>query len=127
MSGPGAPRVLGAPGRGAGRCRAAWDIALSAVLLVVAYVGYWIGALFGFLQLSLLTPCPDGVCGTAQAGGVQFTAALVIFLLGVVGTAGTVALQVFRRRSWWAALATLVLSIGGWFAASAIAQAALAS
>ncbi len=109
------------------RRRAAWDVAVSAVLLVVAYIGYWIATFFAFLQLSLLTPCPEGACGTVHAGGVQFTAALVIFLLGVVGTAGTVVLQVFRRRSWWAALATLVLTIGGWLVASALFTAALAS
>jgi len=107
------------------RRRAAWDIAVSAVLLVVAYIGYWIAVFFAFLQLSLLTPCPHDVCGTAQAGSVQFVAALVIFLLGVLGTAGVIALQVFRRRSWWAATATLVLTIGGWFTAFGLYSAAL--
>jgi len=118
------PRVLGAQPTGSRR-RAAWDIAVSAVLLVVAYIGYWVATFFAFLQLSLLTPCPDGTCGTVHAGGVQFVAALVIFLLGVLGTAGVVALQVFRRRSWWAALATLVVTIGGWFVAFGLYTAAL--
>jgi hypothetical protein len=107
------------------RRRTAWDVALSAVLLVLAYVAYWIAAFFAFLQLSLLTPCPDGHCGTAQAGGIQFVAALIVFLVGVVGTAGVIALQVFRRRSWWAAAATLVLTVGGWFTAFGFYTAAL--
>ena len=119
------PRVLGAPGSVPPGRRAAWDIAMSAVLLVVSYVGYWIGTLFAFLQLSLLTPCPEGRCGTVHAGGVQFVAALVIFLLGVLGTAGVVVLQLRRRRSWWAALATLVLTITGWFVAFGLYTAAL--
>ena len=110
-----------------GRRRAAWDISVSAVLLVVAYIAYWIGVFFAFLIVSLLTPCPDGQCGSAQAGGVQFAAALIILLVGVIGTAGVIVLQVFRRRSWWAAAATLVLTIGGWFTAVGLYQAALAS
>jgi hypothetical protein len=118
-------RLLGTPST-TGRRRSAWDIALSAVLLVVAYFAYWIGALFGFLQLSLLGPCPSPVaCGTAHAGTVQFVAALAIFLIGVVGTAGVIALQVLRRRSWWAAATTLVLTVGGWFTASGLYTAAL--
>lgn len=121
MSGP---RILGARPVSPRR-RAAWDIALSAVLLVVAFVAYAIAAFFAFLQLSLLTPCPQTPCGTVHAGGVQFVAALVIFLLGVLGTAAVVVLQILRRRSWWAALATLVLTIAGWFVAFGLYTAAL--
>jgi hypothetical protein len=109
------------------RRRAAWDVALSALLLVVSYIAYWIATFFAFLNLSILTPCASETCGTAQAGNVQFVAALVIFLLGVVGTAGVVVLQVLRRRSWWAAGATLVLTIAGWFTAFGFYQAALLS
>jgi hypothetical protein len=117
-------RVLGARPAPARR-RAAWDIAVSAVLLVVACIAYWIATFFAFLQLSLLTPCPEAPCGTVHAGGVQFVAALVIFLLGVLGTAAVVVLQILRRRSWWAALATLVLTIAGWFVAFGLYTAAL--
>jgi hypothetical protein len=125
VSGPVRASVIG-PGRD-GRRRVAWDIALSAVLLVVAYVAYWIATFFAFLQLSLLTPCDAATasCGTAQAGNVQFLAAVIVFLMGVIGTAGVVVLQVLRRRSWWAAAATLVLTVGGWFTASGLYQAAL--
>ena len=112
---------------GAVRRRAPWDVALSVVLLVVAYFAYWIGTVFAFVSLSILAPCPDGVCGTAQAGGVQFVAALVIFLLGVAGTAATIVLFLFRRRSWWAAATTLVLTVAGWFTAFGLYSAALAS
>jgi uncharacterized membrane protein len=107
------------------RRRAAWDLALSAVLLVVAYAAYWIAFVFAFLQLSLLTPCATAGCGTAAAGNIQFLAALGVFLVGVLGTAGVVVLQVLRRRSWWAATATLVLTLGGWILASVLFQATL--
>jgi len=117
--------VLPVPGAAGRRRRAAWDIAISAVLLVVSYTGYWIAVFFAFLQLSLLTPCPEAPCGTSHAGGVQFVAALVIFLIGVLGTAGVVVLQILRRRSWWAAVATLVLTIAGWFVAFGLYTAAL--
>lgn len=115
------------PGAGAGRRRAPWDVALSVVLLVVTYLAYWIGTVFAFVSLSILAPCPDGVCGTAQAGGVQFVAALVIFLVGVVGTAVTILLFVLRRRAWWAAAATLALTVAGWFTAFGLYSAALTS
>lgn len=120
----GTARLLGI---GQGRRRAGWDLALSVGLLVVSYAVYWIAFVFAFLQLSLLAPCASAGCGTVQAGTVQFLAALVLFLVGVLGTAGVVVLQVLRRRSWWAAAATLVVTLGGWILASVLFQASLPS
>lgn len=123
MTGPLRSAVLARPVRR----RAGWDLALSAVLLVASSVAYWIGFVFAVLGLSLLTPCSAGVCGSAQAGGVQFVAALALFVLGVVGTVLVVALQVVRRRSWWVGATALVLTIGGWFTAFGLSRVALLS
>ena len=95
------------------RRRAAWDIAISVVLLVLSYAAYWIGAVFALFSLAFLDSC-SGDCSTTMAGDAQFSTALLLFALGVVGTAGTILLLVFRRRGWWAAAATLVLTIAGW-------------
>ena len=95
------------------RHRAAWDIAISVVLLVLSYAAYWIGAVFALFSLAFLDSC-TGACITTMAGDAQFSTALVLFALGIVGTAGTIVLLVVRRRAWWAAAATLALTIAGW-------------
>ncbi|HXR44322.1 MAG TPA: hypothetical protein VN759_05910 [Pseudolysinimonas sp.] len=92
---------------------AAWDVAISIVLLVLSYAAYWIGAVFALFSLALLDSC-SGDCSAPTAGSAPFTTALLLFALGIVGTAGTIVLLVFRRRGWWAAAATLVLTLAGW-------------
>ncbi len=99
------------------RHRVAWDIAVSVILLVASYAAYWIGAVFALFSLALLDSCA-GACSTTLAGDVQFTTALLLFGFGVLGTACTILLLVFRRRGWWAAAVTLVLTIAGWLVGS---------
>lgn len=89
------------------RTRAAWDIVLSIVFLVVAMVGALVAAFAQFFIFAFTDYCPPATCHLDEAVGGVF---VVWFLIGAVILAAIVLTIVFlvkRRRAWWIGLSAI--------------------
>ncbi|MFC5503595.1 hypothetical protein ACFPJ4_15220 [Lysinimonas soli] len=119
MSQDGIPTIVLVPVRR----RAVWDIAVSIIALVFSYAVFFIGAVFAVLGASFAQDCSSCNTGPATGGLVGLAAALAFVAL--IGTIATIVLQVFRRRTWWVAAATLLVVIVGWIVGFAVFASAL--
>jgi uncharacterized BrkB/YihY/UPF0761 family membrane protein len=94
------------------RRRAAWDIALSIVFLVLAVITALVGAIGQLFVLAFTDYCP-GTCNIDEAVGAVFVVWAIIGFVVLASTIITIVLLVRRRRAWWVALIGLVVAGGG--------------
>ena len=100
------------------RRRALWDIVVSIVALVFSCAVFFIGAVFSVFGVAFAQDCSS--CNTGPASGGLIALAAALAFVALIGTIVTIVLQVFRRCSWWVALATLLLVIVGWIVGFAV-------
>ena len=98
------------------RRRAVWDVVLSVLFLIGTVIAYFGGALMSVFLMAFTDYCPPGCDVDAGVGRVFAVGAVITFCV-LAAIAGTVVLQVRRRRSWWVGLAAGILVVGLWIVA----------
>jgi hypothetical protein len=111
------------------RQRAAWDVAISIVLIVFTNVSFILGAIFALLGTAFTSTCRMGeyACETVSAQSVPFAVGAILAFIALLGSVLTIVLLVRRRRGWWLALTTLLIVVIGWVVGFLLFAAALTS
>jgi len=108
------------------RQRAAWDVAVSIVLIVFTNTSFVLGAIFAIFGIAFIDYCPEG-CNADSAVGIQFATGAILAVIALLGSVLTIVLIVRRRRGWWLALTSLLIVVIGWMVGFLLFAAALNS
>lgn len=91
-----------------------WDIAVSAVVLLIGFGFLVVSAVIDLFSAALVGNCPPRTCSAGAAVASLGISWFVMFLLLIIGAVLTIVTLVRRRQAWWIALLAIVLVVAVW-------------